>query len=83
MMLQSLRDAQYQILKLMREKVITDAIDDTEGTLRQSLDEFVEDYFLRKYGLRKLSLRHLMLFIHSCMGLAHKSDRIQVSLVAL
>lgn len=49
------RVALKMLQQIYRDKIVADAVDDAANNQRQTMPEYVYDWFLNKYGLRKLS----------------------------
>ena len=43
------------VLQIYRDKIVADGVDDAANNERQTMPEYVYDWFMNKYGLRKLS----------------------------
>jgi len=59
------RKLQKVIKTIYWGKIKADRVDDAEGNARQSLAEFVVDFFYNQYGLRSLAEKYLIEFIMS------------------
>lgn len=53
--------------QIYREKIAADGVDDASGNERQSMAEYVYDWFLNKYGLKKLAEQQLTKVFASCV----------------
>ena len=52
---------------LYEKKCIADLTDYEQNNERDSMVDFLQDYFLHEYGLQKLAEKKLKIFLHACM----------------
>ena len=56
----------FSFSQIYRDKIVADQVDDTTGNERQSMPEYVSDWFLNKYGLKKLAEQQYIKMLATC-----------------
>eukprot|EP00002_Diphylleia_rotans_P036602 TRINITY_DN8084_c0_g1_i2.p1 TRINITY_DN8084_c0_g1~~TRINITY_DN8084_c0_g1_i2.p1 ORF type:complete len:899 (+),score=215.89 TRINITY_DN8084_c0_g1_i2:143-2839(+) len=66
------------ITSIYQEKMAADEVDDREHHTRQTLPEFIYDFFITKYGLRNLAENHVVNMLTSLNKYRNDHSRVQV-----
>ena len=65
--------------QIYRDKITADAVDDANDNDRQTVPQYVYDWFLNKYGLWKLAEQQLT----KMFGTTYRYDRIAIRCVRI